>query len=372
VKKRPPLGDGWFESEEPIGRGTVTELQRIRRRTVVRPIPVILAALLVTGAVTYKVVTKTRLYTSDVVLAVNEGALASTTLRSNGIPFEELKEYVASVLIPDSELEKLLEARSPGRIDKVGRAFAIEQLRGRIVVSIWKNSFVYYTDAESNTAKSARIGIEVTDEDPDHAHEIAHELAEIAIRTHEERQAKVTKQLADDVAEIRDRLDARLEEISKQISTKQEGLIKARKETKNELAALLVVDLAALAHEQKTAQADLAKVAASPDALADQISAAQLDTTISIVDDVRPEPYQQSPMVLAMIIAVILVVSFIGAALVLGAFDTRVHETDDVTRLGLPVLGHVPGFPGDHVGSLEARGAIRARVPSFLRWRSQQ
>ena len=57
---------------------------------------------------------------------------------------------------------------------------------------------------------------------------------------------------------------------------------------------------------------------------------------------------------------------------VLGAFDSRVHDTDDVERLGLPVLGHVPGFAGDHVGSLEARGVLRARVPSFLRWRSQR
>ena len=70
-----------------------------------------------------------------------------------------------------------------------------------------------------------------------------------------------------------------------------------------------------------------------------------------------------------MVVVVVGTGALIGSAVFLGAFDTSVHDTDDVARLGLPVLGHVPGFPGDHVGSLGARGALRARVPSFMRWR---
>ena len=73
---------------------------------------------------------------------------------------------------------------------------------------------------------------------------------------------------------------------------------------------------------------------------------------------------------IAMIAVVVGVGSLLGAALVLGAFDSRVHDTDDIARLGLPVLGHVPGFPGDALGSLEARGVQRGRVPLFRRWRS--
>jgi hypothetical protein len=54
---------------------------------------------------------------------------------------------------------------------------------------------------------------------------------------------------------------------------------------------------------------------------------------------------------------------------VLGAFDSRVHDSDDVARLKLPVLGHVPGFAGDNVGSMRTRSAAPTRVPSFRRWR---
>jgi hypothetical protein len=73
--------------------------------------------------------------------------------------------------------------------------------------------------------------------------------------------------------------------------------------------------------------------------------------------------------VVMMIAAVIGTFSLVGAALVLGAFDSRVHDADDVIRLGLPVLGHVPGFAGDNVGSMRTRSAAPTRVPSFRRWR---
>ena len=76
-------------------------------------------------------------------------------------------------------------------------------------------------------------------------------------------------------------------------------------------------------------------------------------------------------MVLVMILLVVGTGALVGSALFLGAFDSRVHDTDDVARLGLPVLGHVPGFPGDQVGSLRSRGARRNHVPWFLRWRSR-
>ena len=35
-------------------------------------------------------------------------------------------------------------------------------------------------------------------------------------------------------------------------------------------------------------------------------------------------------------------IGLLGASLVVGSFDTRIHDIEDVRRLGLPVLGHVP------------------------------
>src|SRR5688572_23745804 len=99
--------------------GMIAELQRIRRRMAVRPWPVILLAIVVTSAVVFRVASKKRLYTADVVLAMNEGILGNAE-RDKSIPFTELKQYVANVLLPDNEVLKLIEKRFPGRIAKVG------------------------------------------------------------------------------------------------------------------------------------------------------------------------------------------------------------------------------------------------------------
>ena len=71
--------DDWYESEERTRRGMVVELQRIRRRFRVRPLPVIALALLITGALVYKLVTRKQQFGAEVVLALREGTLRYVT-----------------------------------------------------------------------------------------------------------------------------------------------------------------------------------------------------------------------------------------------------------------------------------------------------
>lgn len=360
----------WYESEAPTRLGMVAELQRIRRRTKVRLLRVIALALLVTGAVTYKFAMKPRQYTADVVLAMNEGALGNE--RDSSIPFEQLKEYVANVLLPDNALLTLIEKRTPGRVDKFGKAFALESFRDKVEILIWKNSFAYYDEADPTARKSARIGIEVTDLDPDVAFETARDLSSVAIATHDAQRRIVTGQLSAELDAFREQLMLKVDETAAALTQTEDALDRARRAGNNEQAATLLVELNNLIYQRKEYEKEFKAVDLSPELFADQLTDAKLDISISVVDQVRPEKVEQSGMILAMIIAVIGTGAFLGSALVLGAFDSRVHETDDVTRLGLPVLGHVPRFPGDQVGSLRARGAARRRVPSLLRWRSQR
>lgn len=360
----------WYESEQPIRFGMVAELQRIRRRTGVRPLPVIALALVITAAVTYKFAMKPRVYTADVVLAMNEGVLGNE--KDNSIPFQQLKEYVANVLLPDGALIEIIEKRFPGRTEKFGKPFALEQLREKIEILIWKNSFAYYDESDPYARKSARIGIEVSDQDPDAAFEIAMDLGRVAMASHDKRRKEATTEIADQLAKYRDGLLLKLDEIDGDIVEKDAALDKAKRDGDNAQAASLIVDLNTLKAMRKERSRNLREVDLSPEVFAAEIAEAKLDITISLVDQVRPEKVEQSAMILAMIIAVIGTGAMLGSALLLGAFDSRVHDTDDVARLGLPVLGHVPGFQGDQVGSLDARGAARARVPLFLRWRSQR
>lgn len=369
-----PTGGDWYEAEEPTRHGLIAELQRIKRRTIVRPIPVILLALAITAGIAYKLATKPKIYEADVVLALTEGTM--TTSRG-GLPFDQLREYVTSVLMPDAKLLQLIEERNLHRLRrKLGPQWAINELRMQLEVEIWKNSFVYFHESEANAQKSARIGLTVLDGDPDQAFEIARDLARIVIETHDEQRRAVAQALADEVATMRKTMNQKLADLATAISVKQTALAEARTRGNVGLAAALMTDVAALAHTEKRAEEQLAAILRSPEALADEVTAAGLGTRIDLVEERRPDRQEQSGLVLAMIVIVIGTGATIGAALFVGAFDSRVHDTDDVARLGLPVLGHVPGFPGDDVGSLHDRGALRgkrtARVPSFLKWRSQR
>jgi capsular polysaccharide biosynthesis protein len=363
--------DGWYESEEWTRVGMIAELQRIRRRMVVRPWPVIALAIVITAAVVYRVVSKQRLYTADVVLAMNEGVIGNSQ-KDNSIPFDQLKEYVWNVLIPDKEVLKIIEKRMPGRVAAVGAPFALESFRERVEIFIWKNSFSYYDPEDANTQKSARIGIDVTADDPDDAYQIALDLGNVAIATHDAQRLKLAQDISKEVALARTTLSNKLDELDADLAAKQTALDTAKRIGNNEQAATLLVDIATLTQSLKRASDALKSFDTNPALFAGAATEAKLGITLSIVDHFKPERIEMSGLVLAMLIAVIGTFALLGSALVLGAFDSRVHDTDDVARLGLPVLGHVPGFPGDHVGSLDARGAFRARVPSSLRWRSHR
>ena len=360
-------GDGWYESEESTRVGMVSELQRIRRRTLVRPIPVLLLAALITGGVVYKVATKKQLFEAEVVLSLQQGIMSTKRV---AIPVDQLREYVLGVLIPDGKLVDIIERRNLYRLrKKLGNDFAVEQLRDALEVKIWKNSFLYYDEEDEDTLKSARIGITITDTDPDLAFGLARDIAGVVIATAGEQRQKMADEASKNVSAGRTALLKRVADLSQLIALKQAALATAESLDKAELVASLKLDIAGLDHDIKTVDGKLSEFAASNEGLADRIAKAGLDMSISIVEEQHPERQPQSNFVLIMLGVVVGTFGLLGAALVLGSFDARVHDGDDVTRLGLPFLGHVPGFPGDTIGSLAARGVARRRVPSFLRWR---
>jgi hypothetical protein len=365
----PPLGDGWFESEEPTRLGLVFELRRMVLRFRVRPLPVLLLAALVTGGLAYKIVNKPKLYEADVVLALTEGAEFPG---KSGIPFDQLRAYVTSVLMPEARLLKLIEDRNLYRLrHRLGPQWAVGELWGQVEVEIWKNSFVYYDQEDYRARKSARIGLTVADSDPDRALVLVRDLASIIIQTHEEERQKVATALSAKVAMMREALSKKLSELGTVLSVTQAALAEATRAGDARLAAALYTELNSIARAEKDAEDQLSVILKSPEAVADQLTAAGLGIRIDLVEERRPERSEQSWLALAITLFIIGTGALVGATLFLGAFDPRVHDTDDVARLNLPVLGHVPGFPGDRVGSLRERGARRARVPWYLRWRSR-
>jgi hypothetical protein len=358
--------DAWYESEESTRLGMIIEVQRIRRRMRARPGPVFAISFLLAVVVTYKLATRPVLVESEVVLALSQGELSE---HSSALPVDELRQYVTNVLLPDNKLADLIERKnlSPSR-HLTGMQFAINSLREQFEIDIWKNTFEMGDDAD----RSARIGITVVDSDPDRGYELARDLASVVISSAQDQRLQMTKLLASRVADLRDSTASRLQDLTREETEKELAIVKARGEGKLALAQAINLQLAQLQHEQNSAIKTLSEIATSRDSLADRLTAAGLDVSVTVVDEHRGQLPEHREFIIAMIAVVVALAALLGTALVMGAFDSRVHDSDDVARLGLEVLGHLPGFPGDEVGSLEARGVSRGRVPSFSRWRSHR
>lgn len=361
--------DEWYESEPSTRRLMITELQRIRRRTAVRPLPVLLLAAVITGAIMFKIATKKPIVEAEVVLALSEGSLTAER-HDTGIPVDQLRAYVSNQLMPKAKLAEIIERRDLYRLrKKLGMDFAIEQLREQMEIAIWKNSFLYDDDYGG---RSARIGITIGDTDPDRALELARDVSQVVVETQNEKRQANADRIAAEIANIREQLQARSGELARQVAEKEMAYQAAKQAGKAGVAQALDLELDQLAKEVKEVNKDLVTVAGSREQIADRITASGLDVTMSVVDEQRPARPPSHTFELILVGVVVGLGALLGSALLIGAFDSRVHDTDDVERLGLPILGHVPGFPGDKVGSLAARGALRRRVPSFLRWRSQR
>ena len=364
--------DEWYESEESTRKGMIREVQRIRRRTRVRPLRVVLLALLITGGLTYKLATRKQHYQAEVVLALREGSLMSPDKRT-GLPVGELKELVTSVLLPDAQVADLIERRDLLRLRKrLGMPWAISELREQISIEVWRNSFAYYDSENPNREASARVGLTVTDEDPDSAYLLARDLAEIVVEQTREHRQDIANKIAGQIEHVRIAMTERAAQLEREAAEKVLAIQNAKREDKPGLAHALELQWLGIADQQKETERMLSQIAASPEALADRIAEAGLDLNVEVVSEKRPVRPDNKGLLIAIVAVIVGTGSLLGSALVVGAFDSRVHDSDDVERLGLPVLGHVPGFPGDRVGSLEARGVQRASLSSFSRWRSQR
>ncbi len=371
--RNPDRNDGWYESEESTRARMVQELQRIRRRTRVRPWPVLVLAALLTGVLTYKLVTRKQQFHAEVVLALREGTLGTGAQYRTGMPLGELREYVASVLLSDNELAELIERRNLHRLRKtLGMKWAVGELRDQLEIEVWRNSYVYYDPENPRRDPSARIGLTVTDEDPDSAFLLAHDLASIVIEAVRERRYDYAASISRHVALEREAVSERLTKLDRELNEVMVAFSKARRAKKDGVAQALNLQLTEIDNQKKEAEKTMTELTTSQEAIADRIAAAGLDLVIEIVGERRPDRPPSRGLVISILLVIVGIGSLVGSALLIGAFDSRVHDVEDVERLGLPVLGHVPGFPGSRVGSLAARGVQRSRVPLFRRWRSQR
>jgi hypothetical protein len=356
--------DAWFREEPSWWSALAAELRRLWRRAAARPVVVALVALTMTGLVVMRVARRPQIAIAHVVIAVGEGNLSSGR---DPIPVDQMQEYVQHALMPAGKLDALIEDLDlfPLR-HKLGPEFARQELADMIEVSVYRNYFLV-DNYDPTRQRTARIEVAATGADPHVAFVIAERIAKIIVETSEEVQESAAKSLSARADEILARARQRATTLDRAISAKEVALASAERAGTPAQIAGLRAELAQLAIVQHEDQRKLAQL--QNDVQMDRIEAgamaAGLDLQLEIVSERQPLPDTGHSVRLGIIAIVVLIMMVPVAAVAIGAFDPRVHDTGDVTRLGFSSLGHLPGFAGDGIGSLRARGIRRKRAAQY-------
>lgn len=358
----------WFEAEPPLRVVLAAELRRLKRRAQVRwPLVLAIGAVL-TALVVWKAASKPAMYRARIVLAITEGELVSGR---DATPLHEVRDYIGTTLLTNAELLALIDREKLFRRQRrtFGDAFAIASFRDMIGIGVWRNYFQYsYSYDERRTA---RVAIVFTHADHKFAYKMAREVALAVMRREAERRVNASEELLAQSRAVRASARARLAESQAEQNAAATALAAAElRGDPGQIAVESVRASDATMHLMRAQEAfGAVEQQTTAEALHAAVTAAGLALDIAIVDDRKPERAERSPLVLIALALVALCIFLPLAGVVIGAFDTRVHDLEDVGRLGLAPLGHLPGFPGDRVGGLRDRGVPRQAMPSWVPWR---
>jgi capsular polysaccharide biosynthesis protein len=322
---------------------------------------------LITAGMARKLSKRGASYDATVFLALDESALSSGR---NSVPGREIINYVGTVLIPDQALAELAERRNLHRLrKKLGPEYAISELRMQFELDVIQND--YAERRVVNTERTAHIAITVYDASPEEADMLANDIAEIAVKTADIRNAEDAKLLAAEIKRTINELRERAQEREREMQAARTALADARLREDREAIAKESVRYEAAEREWRRAQTafeETSRVAAQ-EASAEELQKAGLGINARITDRKNAGALVDLRTGMAIALVFVFFGALVSISMLVAAFDSRLHDAEDVSRLGLPVLGQVPDFPGQTWGSMQRRGVRRHRVPSFLRWR---
>ncbi|NUP11636.1 MAG: hypothetical protein HOW73_36785 [Polyangiaceae bacterium] len=324
-----------WEDREPDLSGVSEEIGRLlsrARRTLAATLGI---TLLIAGAFTARELRKQRFYSSTIVLTATEGEHAEDAVAHTAARFED---HVYHAVFTDSVLTELMKKYDfrPDLQEKNPR-FALELFRDLIDVDVYKNEFTAPRYPES-PPRSARIAVNVRYTDPDQALALVRDLGELVIK----RDADIRKerftaklQVATDVVNTTKAELDRLSNEAEFARAAEETIPERRGEFKVQADGAERGLVAAIAR-LKEAEAERNKLDFSKSA--DKES---LELRYDKADWGVPERRENRTLLLIRTA----LFSFFGllpiVALTVGAFNPRVYDERDVSRLGLKSLGRV-------------------------------
>jgi hypothetical protein len=353
------IAQDWERSERGVAF-VFDEARRLLRRARPKMRWVLVLSLLCATAYPIRRIKAKRTYDAQMVLRLVE---ADKELTKEVRPHAELFAYIWGVFLSGPNLKKVIE-RHHIYADKWERdpQLAVEAMRNDLDVVVWRNYFVEaYSDDDE--ARSARVSITWHFRDPEVTLAVVRALGEVIVESQTESRREVFALAQQDVDEAADGELDRLVELRQRLAETNAAAARA---TPARQAALLV-QLSELKFEVHAMEKHVEELASTRTRL--ELTAAwerqRSGIQFEIVEPgvVVPQPLP-GPIATGFTTVAILGLGILLGGLLVGAFESKLRQPEDVRRLGVPVLGAMPVFPGDTVGALTERVKGKDR----LRW----
>lgn len=352
----------WLEAE--ASQQTLRrELQRLKRRAKKRIVVVILLSLVGVAAVIKKVSGRVPLYQATVLMRVTEGNLLE---EDSPMANEGLANYLFLVALNSERLLTIIEKHNlyPER-ETFGSTYAIDKLRDFLDIEITANYFARVRD-EGDPQRSVGINLHFSDFDPDLAFEVALDLSSALVEAERERRAQHAEKLSAvanrTVSLVESKLAVLNASMTQAIQTIDKGPVGPDGPLK---IAEAKIAMSRLQEELKQTSLVLESMSANRDSIefAKAAEKAEQALRFDIIDVRRPFIAPKVSKVFYAVLALFIFIMLVPiCAIGVAAMDSKLHGIEDIVRLNMPVVGHLPHFPGDRMGSLRERSRRRKDV----------
>jgi hypothetical protein len=309
----------WFEEEPPLAASGRVATTRIGRRALVSWPRSVAFALLVGAALTLWRARAPSNYEVTVVLRVSDGGLQPS---GSDLGLGALRTYVSDRAFSSPHLITLM-GRRPDLFPSLAKdpVLALTDLRERLDTDISDNDFIEERGS-GDPPRSARVSLSFRASSPDAAWTIAHDLADLLIGSTRARERALLEEEERAAGIALEQAQADLQALARVAGTGPDPTLVAVRER---------VRVA----EQLHATAQIALRA----------SAEQQALRLELVDTGRLPERINRTAVLASTFLLAFLITLTASWLLAGAFDPRVLDGEDLTSLGIALLGQTTALP---------------------------
>lgn len=325
-----------WEDAEPDLVGVIDEVKRLVRRARRRKLLVVLTTLIMAGLLTLREYRKQRTYPATVLLSATEAEDPELASVNNGT---RLQDYVWYAVFTDANLLALADKHRfrPDLMKKNPRQL-LESFRDDLDVDVFKNEFAHERFPGS-PPRSARVAIEMKMPDPEAAVAITRDLGDLVI----ERDAENRKERYDMAREVAmgavSVADSEVLRLRRELDRAESEYATASSARLGELRVTIEkLDRAIVAAEARLREADQDRrhleLGSNADTGNMTLRWERVDWGVA-----KPRVNQHVVLVRTGLLGFLGLLPLV--ALFVGAFDPRVYDDRDVSRLGLRPLGLV-------------------------------